>query len=181
VSFGCCYGKPLSHCHPKVARLAAPVALVFTGKTKKISYASGLDGVKVLPVQGITYLLYTASGIASIAMFLCGAYGASFLTSLVVTQAWRVLSEFLRDDYRGAGRFSAYQVMGVVAILYGFWVVHHFVADSTVPDLSAGLSGFWSPGPLLMLQLIWIGIFLYTGLSRVTAATMSFHVHREKI
>ena len=116
VSFGCCYGKPLADCHPRLARLAAPFALVFTGKTKKIAYASGLDGVKVLPVQGFTYLLYTGTGLVAIFLFLRGFYGAAFVVSLGVTQGWRVCSELLRDDYRGAGRFSAYQAMGLLGI-----------------------------------------------------------------
>lgn len=181
VSFGCCYGKALSSCHPRVARLASPVALVFTGKTKKIAYASGLDGVKVLPVQAITYLLYTATGIVATFLFLRAAYGAAFLTALIVTQLWRVCSEFLREDYRGTGRISAYQVMGLLGVAYGLWVVEHFGASAPLPDLSLGFDGLWTPGPLLMMQLIWVAIFLYTGLSRVTAATMSFHVNAEKI
>lgn len=181
VSFGCCYGKPLSSCSPRIARLVSPLALVFTGKTKKIAYASGLDGVKVLPVQVITYLLYAATGIASTLMFLHGSYRAAFLSSLVVTQLWRVLSEFLRDDYRGAGSFSAYQVMGVVAVFYGIWVSSHFGGDPVLPDLALGLSCLWSPVPLLAMQAIWIAIFLYTGLSRVTGSTMTFHVHAGKI
>ncbi|HJV35974.1 prolipoprotein diacylglyceryl transferase family protein [Geomonas sp.] len=181
VSFGCCYGKPLSCCHPTVARLASPVALVFTGKTKKIAYASGLDGVKVLPVQGITYLLYTATGVVSTLLFLQGAYGAAFLTALIITQLWRVCSEFLRDDHRGAGKFSAYQMMGVVAVVYGIWVARYFGGESVVCDLSAGIAGVWNPVPLLMMEAIWVAIFLYTGLSRVTGARMSFHVEPEKI
>jgi hypothetical protein len=32
-----------------------------------------------------------------------------------VTQVWRFLSEFLRADYRGSGRISAYQVMALFA------------------------------------------------------------------
>jgi len=181
ISFGCCYGKPLSSCHPRLARLAAPVSLVFTGKTKKIAYASRLDGVKVLPVQGITYLLYTATGICSIVLFLRASYGASFLLSLAVTQVWRVCSEFLRDDYRGTGKFSAYQVMGVLAVLYGSWVAFQFAAPGSLPELSLGMQGIWQPGSLLMMQVIWVAIFLYTGLSRVTASTMHFHVNAEKI
>jgi prolipoprotein diacylglyceryltransferase len=181
VSFGCCYGKPLSACHPTLARLASPVALIFTGKTKKIAYASGLDGVKVLPVQAVTYLLYTGTGVVSTYLFLRASYGAAFITSLGITQGWRVCSEFVRDDYRGAGRFSAYQAMGVLGIFYGLWVVRHFDAQAAVPDLSLGLQGVWSPAPILAMQLIWVVIFLYTGLSRVTAATMSFHVNAEKI
>ena len=181
VSFGCCYGKPLSSCHPRLARLASPVALVFTGKTKKIAYASGLDGVKVLPVQVVTYLLYTLTGIVSTFLYLRAAYGAAFLTALGITQIWRVCSEFLRDDYRGAGRFSAYQVMGVLGFVYGIWAVSRFGTSASVPDLSRGLGGIWSPAPLLGMQLVWVVIFLYTGLSRVTAATISFHVKAEKI
>jgi hypothetical protein len=181
VSFGCCYGKPLSSCHPRLARLAAPVALIFTGKTKKIAYASGLDGVKVLPVQGITYLLYTGTGIICTVLFLRASYGAAFIIALGVTQGWRVCSEFLRDDYRGAGRFSVYQAMGVLAIIYGGWVVAYFDGSTPRPELARGLETLWSPAPLLALQLIWVVIFCYTGLSRVTAATMSFHVNVEQV
>ena len=182
VSFGCCYGKPLSACHPKVARWVAPVSLTFTGKTKKIAYASGLDGVKVLPVQGATYVLYCAAGLVSTLLFLSARYSAAFLVALVVTQGWRVISEFLRDDHRGAGRFSAYQAMGVISICYGVWVVEHFQGDVVpLPELSRGFESLWSPGPLFLLQLLWVVIFLYTGLSRVTAATMSFHVNAEKV
>lgn len=182
VSFGCCYGKPLSACHPWLARLVSPVALIFTGKTKKIAYASGLDGVKVLPVQGVTYVLYCSAGLASVLLFLRAQYGAAFLVALCVTQGWRVISEFFRDDHRGAGRFSAYQTMGIVSICYGFWVVRYFGGDpSPLPELAHGFACLWSPAPLLLLQLLWIVIFLYTGLSRVTAATMRFHVNAEKI
>ena len=182
VSFGCCYGKPLSACHPKVARLVAPVALTFTGKTKKIAYASSLDGVKVLPVQGFTYLLYCAAGLASTLLFLRAQYSAAFLVSIVVTQGWRVVSEFFRDDHRGAGRLSAYQVMGMAGICYSFWVALHFDGGFTpLPELSLGFAPLWSPAPLLLLQALWVAIFLYTGLSRVTAATMSFHVNAEKV
>lgn len=182
VSFGCCYGKPLSSCHPKVARIISPVALTFIGKTKKIAYASGLEGVKVLPVQGATYVLYCTAGLASTYLFLRAEYSAAFLVALCVTQGWRVISEFFRDDHRGGGRFSAYQAMGIVSICYGFWVVRHSDGNlRPLPELVQGLASLWSPAPLLLLQILWIVIFLYTGLSRVTAATMSFHINMEKV
>lgn len=182
VSFGCCYGKPLSACHPKVARFAAPVALTFTGKTKKIAYASKLDGVKVLPVQGITSLLYCTAGIVSTLFFLQARYAAAFLVSLCVTQGWRVISEFLRDDHRGAGRLSAYQVMGMTGICYGFFAAWHFGGGSLPqPELSRGMASLWTPAPLILLQALWVAIMLYTGVSRVTGATMSFHVQPDKI
>ncbi|MCM0083544.1 prolipoprotein diacylglyceryl transferase [Geomonas sp. Red32] len=181
ISFGCCYGKPLSSCRPALARIAAPFALVFTGSTKKIAYASGLEGVKVFPVQVVTYLLYTATGIGATALFLNGYFGGAFLLSLAVTQLWRVASEFLRDDYRGGGRISAYQWMGVIAVVYGCWAVRQFEDGGRLPDLAAGMDGFWSAGAMLLVQVVWVAIFLYTGLSRVTAATLSFHVKAEKI
>lgn len=182
VSFGCCYGKPLSSCHPKVARMVTPLALTFTGKTKKIAYASQLDGVKVVPVQGVTYVLYCAAGLAATFLFLRAHYGAAFLCALIATQGWRVISEFFRDDHRGAGRLSAYQVMGMIAIGYGAWMVGLFGSETApTAELGGGFTLLWTPGVLLFLQLIWLVIFLYTGLSRVTAATMSFHVNAEKI
>jgi prolipoprotein diacylglyceryltransferase len=181
VSFGCCYGKPLSSCHPRLARLAAPVALVFTGKTKKIAYASGLEGARVLPVQGMTCLLHAAAGTVSTWLFLQAAYGAAFLVAMLVTQLWRVCSEFLRDDHRGDRRFSAYQAMGLAAVPYAVWVAYRYGAPAPAPQLSLGLEQIWNPAPLLAMQLLWVAIFLYTGLSRVTAATMSFHVNADKI
>lgn len=182
VSFGCCYGKPISACHPTVARLVSPLALTFTGKTKKIAYASNLDGVKVLPVQAVTYLLYCSAGLASTLLFLRAQYSAAFLVALGVTQGWRVISEFFRDDHRGVGRFSAYQVMGTISICYGFWAVKHFEgAAAPLPELALGIAHLWNPAPLLLLQLLWVVIFLYTGLSRVTAATMIFHVNAGKV
>ncbi|WP_183352462.1 prolipoprotein diacylglyceryl transferase family protein [Geomonas silvestris] len=182
LSFGCCYGKALSHCHPRLARLLAPLALTFTGKTKKIAYASQLDGVKVVPVQALTYVLYCGAGLAGCILFLAGSYAASFLVTLAVTQAWRVVSELLRDDYRGAGRISAYQIMGILGIAYGFVMAWLFGDDrSPAADLANGWSLIWSPGTLLALQLLWLVIFLYTGLSRVTAATLRFHVEPDKV
>ena len=182
ISFGCCYGKPLSACHPKVARLFAPVALTFTGKTKKIAYASGLDGVKVLPVQGVTYILYCAAGLASTWLFLKAHYGAAFLLCVVVTQGWRVISEFFRDDHRGAGRLSAYQVMALLGIAYSVLAAWQLQGDpQPLPQLSRGLAALWTPERLMLLQGLWVVIFLYTGLSRVTAATVSFHVNAEKV
>jgi hypothetical protein len=48
-------------------------------------------------------------------------------------------------------------------------------------QLVTGLQGLWQPGTLLFLQGVWLVIFLYTGRSTVTGATLSFHVHHERI
>jgi len=72
--------------------------------------------------------------------------------------------------------------MGLIGIAYGGWVVLHFRGDlNPVPDLQAGLALVWGAGPLIFLQLLWVAILLYTGLSRVTAATLHFHVHEDRI
>ena len=44
ISFGCCYGKPWSECHPTIGRFLGKYDFVFTGKLKKIAYERGLDG-----------------------------------------------------------------------------------------------------------------------------------------
>jgi hypothetical protein len=49
------------------------------------------------------------------------------------------------------------------------------------PDLSIGLRLFWSPGIILVCQLLWIGIFLFMGRSQVTGARISFHVRKDRI
>jgi hypothetical protein len=77
-----------------------------------------MDGVKTVPVQAITALLYTASGLAGLYAFLKGHYYFSFFLSLIITQMWRFSSEFFRADFRGKGSISAYQVMSLFIIPY---------------------------------------------------------------
>ena len=182
LSFGCCYGKPLDAVPPFLAKLFGRSCTIFHGKTKKASYAGSLEGVRLLPVQGMTAVIYTVCGLMGIVLFGRGQYLASFLLVLTVTQGWRVLSEFLRDDYRGGGTVSAYQVMGVIGIAYG-WLLLPLLKGPTgpTPDLARGTAALWGPAPLLFLQLLWGGIFLYTGRSTVTGSTMQFHVEEHRI
>lgn len=181
LSFGCCYGKPIDACSPAMRRLFAPIALVFSGETKKIAYAGEMAGVAVVPVQLLTSLVHVAGGVAAILLFLQGAFGASFALSITVTQGWRFASELLRADYRGTGLLSAYQVMGIVAIAYS-WGAMLFLPDIPARfSLAAGLAIFWSPAIIISLQIIWLSILLYTGLSRVTTAELRFSVRRDRI
>ena len=57
ISFGCCYGRPVSESHGWVRRFSQRCSFVFEGKTKKIAFASRLDGVPVVPVQAMTATL----------------------------------------------------------------------------------------------------------------------------
>ena len=182
ISFGCCYGKPLAQQTGLLARLLQGRGFVFHGSTKKIAYADGLEAVPVIPVQAITAVLYTVCGLVAAGLFLAGQHAAAFLLAVMVTQIWRSLSETLRADYRGEGRISAYQIMGLAGCLYavGMALLIHDGASST-PVLHLGLQGIWQPGMLLFLQGVWLVIFLYTGRSTVTGATVSYHVHHDRI
>jgi hypothetical protein len=182
ISFGCCYGKPLTGSSDLIKRLFTGRGFIFLGSTKKIAYAGGLEATEVIPVQAITAVLYTGCGLISAGLYLSSYHTSAFLLTTITTQGWRSFSETLRADYRGEGNISAYQVMGIVGVVYAI-AVTFFLAYEPVglPDLSAGLNSLWSPSLILFLQGIWLVIFLYTGRSTVTGATLSFHVHRDRI
>lgn len=182
ISFGCCYGQSLNEAHPLWGRLFSHFHFIFTGPTKKIAYASGLDGQPVIPIQGLTAVCYVATGLVSMALFLGSFYGTAFLLSVGITQAWRAFSEFLRADYRGDQLISAYQIMAALAIVYSLLVFHALPPSTTIdPDIALGLKALWDPAMLLLLQALWVGTFLYTGRSSVTASTLTFHVVKDRI
>lgn len=183
ISFGCCYGKPLVGAPPWLWWLFAGRCFTFYGKTKKIAYAGGMEGEKVLPVQALTAIIHAACGLGAIALFLQTRFAAAFIVTMSVTQGWRIFSETLRADYRGTGRITAYQSMGGIAILYGGAAIFLAPVETlpVQPDLTVAVGALWHPAALLFIQCVWFGIFLYTGRSSVTGATLSFHVHRERI
>ncbi|MFH1020829.1 MAG: prolipoprotein diacylglyceryl transferase, partial [Pseudomonadota bacterium] len=182
LSFGCCYGKPLSELGPKARRLFTPFAATFHGSTKKISYASGLAGVGVVPIQAITSLLSVNIGLVAMYLFLEGYFRTAFLLAGIFALVWRILSEYLRADYRGEGKFSAYQQMALLGAGYCFLLgLYGGNNPASRPDLGAGLASLWNPVPLLFFQTLWLLLFIYTGFSSVTGATLAFHVRQEKI
>jgi hypothetical protein len=182
ISFGCCYGKRLEETAPWVRRLFTRWHFVFAGPTKKIAYASGMDGVRVLPVQGLTAIINVVTGLVGVWLYLRGLEHQAVLVTLAVTQLWRYYSETLRADYRGGGRISAYQWMSLAGVLYAVLAatlmpaaVHH------KPALLAGVAALWSPGTLLFLQAVGVIIFIYTGRSSVTESRVSVHVCKDRI
>ncbi|MBN2438428.1 MAG: prolipoprotein diacylglyceryl transferase [Deltaproteobacteria bacterium] len=182
ISFGCCYGKPLSACHPLLQRFFRGRAFIFSGKTKKIAYAHHLDNREVIPIQAVTALLITGTGLLGCYGFLKGFHFTTFAGIMVVTQVWRVLSEFLRADYRGTGRITTYQLMAVLSLVYAFLLLAFFPTTSTkLPDIKAGLLALWDPGVIIFFEIIWWTAFIHTGRSRVTGATVRLHVVGEKI
>lgn len=182
ISFGCCYGKPLSSSSELLRRLFAGRGFVFFGSTKKIAYAGGLEATEVIPIQAITAIFYAVCGLIATGLYLTSHFTGAFLLATIATQGWRSFSETLRADYRGEGKVSAYQIMGVIGVVYAIAVAFYLAQETSgLPDLPAGLKSLWSPALILFLQGIWMVIFFYTGRSTVTGATLSFHVHSDRI
>ncbi len=182
LSFGCCYGKPLHQCGRLATFLFDRMAFVFTGATKKAVYEGGLSGVKLVPVQGLTCMLYTATALVASHLFLQGQYRSAFILSLLVSQVWRVLSEMLRADFRGFTTISAYQKMGLAAIIYGcVFCLLLPNPDLPLPDITKGLVLMLNPLLLLGLKALWFALFLHFGHSMVTGATLSFEVRHNRI
>jgi len=182
ISFGCCYGKPLREASPLLQRLFARWHFVFRGETKKIAYASNLAGEKVIPIQAITALLYTVTGLIGMWLYLHAAYPAAMLLTLAVTQLWRVFSENLRADWRGGGRISMYQVFALLSVVYGALLLYILpVEQLPVASLAYGLDTLWHPGLLLFLIALWVTTFIYYGRSLVTGSRLSLYVCHERI
>lgn len=177
ISFGCCYGKPLYQLTGSTGKLFNDWGFTFIGKTKKAAYADNLEGVALFPIQALTSLIFTACGILSLILFMQSQHQYAFILAALVTQGWRAFSETLRADFRGKGRISAYQVLGIIGIGYAISMALLFNDQSTTqPILRVGINLLWSPLTLGFLQAIWLIIFIYTGRSTVTSSTISYHV-----
>jgi hypothetical protein len=156
--------------------------MTFFGKTKKIAYAHRLDGQPVVPVQAMTSILYVAVSLLSIWLFLEEDYILSFSLAVVVSHGWRILSEFLRADYRGMKKFSAYQIMSLLALPYAAALILIFQSSSNNETvIAAGLASVWTPEIILFLQILWFIIFIFTGRSKVTAAEIFLFVVKNRI
>lgn len=182
ISFGCCYGKPLSKIHPFLAKLFKHVCISFEGKTKKVAYEAGLEGTKVLPVQPIASILYVSTALVGVYLYLNEKYAIAFVLTIVVTQGWRFFSEMLRADYRGSRKITAYQYMSLFAVLFAF-VFQLFLPYTPQyhPDLLIGIKQLWDPVWIIFVQLVWVAVFLYLGRSRVISSTLVFNVRHDMI
>jgi len=183
LSFGCCYGLPLRQARPFIARLFQRHNLVLHGATKKAAYASGLAGERLVPVQAISSSVFAIAGIVGCALFLDGSFRLAALVPCLAVWLWRACSEWLRADYRGQSRISAYQVLSVFAAAYStaFIAVLPSVPAGNHPSLQRALVHMDPAATLLILQVAWLALFLYYGRSRVTASMVSFHVVPDNI
>ena len=103
------------------------------------------------------------------------------MITLVMTQGWRFVSEFLRADYRGQGRISAYQIMTLLAIVYTLVMVIFRGTDHIVPNLLTGTNSLWNPGLIIFLGILWVVAFVYTGKSSVTCSAISIQLTEKNI
>jgi hypothetical protein len=182
ISFGCCYGKAVVSGPPWWHTLFRAHHFVFRGETKKAAYEGGLEDVPLIPIQAVTATFLITSALAGLALFLRGALLTAFISTLFLTQSWRVASEFFRADHRGGRRLTVYQMMAVIGMCYGAIVTAFASPDAVVsPDIGVGLTTLWNPAVILSLQTLWLIIFLYTGRSTVTTAQISFSVLKDRI
>lgn len=182
ISYGCCYGKPIDESHEVLRKLFSKLNFIFYGEIKKVAYESKLHGRKLIPIQAITCILYTFGAMVGAYLFLNGAFTQALLFTMLLTQLWRILSETMRADFRGFGRISAYQKMGVLSVLY--MVVFCLFTDAPppiIPEISRGLYVLWNPAAIVGLQLTWVIFFFTFGRSTVTTSTVSFELVKEHL
>ena len=182
ISFGCCYGKPVSETRGWVRRLAERYPFVFLGETKKAAFASRLAGIPVVPIQAMTSVVLGAAAWAGTALILAGKPAAAFGGVVAGTQLWRLYSETLRADYRGEGRISAYQWMASAAAVAGVAVlIWGPDMGGPAPDLARGLSSISSPAAIVLLETLFAVVFWKMGRSTQTGSRISFHVRADRI
>jgi len=177
ISFGCCYGKPLDDSHELIRKVFAKHAFSFEGKTKKIAYEGSLAGTPVVPIQAVTSIVYLAAALTGMGLFMRGSFSYALLVAMVTTQAWRIISELVRADYRGERSWSAYQTFAAVGACFVLMLCFFLPTELPVsPDLYTGASALWDPLTILALQAVFVVTLLATGLSKVTSSTITFHV-----
>ncbi|HPD57854.1 MAG TPA: prolipoprotein diacylglyceryl transferase [Smithellaceae bacterium] len=183
ISFGCCYGRKLELCSSFTRKVFKNINFIFTGKLKKISYAHQWEGKEVIPVQAMTAVIYIFSGLIGMYLFFRGFVLLPLLLNLFITQLWRILSEFMRADYRGEGKISGYQIMALLSIIYGLIIIYLFKnTDKDVrPDLIIGLNTVCDPFIIIFMIALGSVVFIYTGKSKVTDSTINFKIIEKNI
>ncbi len=182
ISFGCCYGRPLADCPAWLRKAFHHRAFVFEGRLKKAAYAHGLQGQRLLPVQALTAVVSSLAGLAGVGLFLSGHPLSACILPIVATQTWRFVSEFLRADYRGVGRISAYQWMAFAGAVYtvAFGLLWPG-APRPAPDVARGLAVLWTPGTILLVEAVATFAFVRMGLSTVTASRVAIDLVPDRI
>lgn len=182
ISYGCCYGKPIKDCSPLFQKLFAKTGVIFHGETKKVIYEGKLSGERLVPIQAITCIIYTLGALLGSYFFFSGWYTAALIFTIALTQLWRVVSEMFRADFRGFGKISAYQKMGIIGVVYMVGAALLIpTVDTLSPDVLFGLQALWSPVVILGVQALWLVFFFSFGKSTVTSSNVSFELIHDHI
>jgi Prolipoprotein diacylglyceryl transferase len=180
ISFGCCWGKRVDQLAGWQRKLFGRFHFVFDGRTKKIAYASQMEGVPVIPIQAITAAVYFLIGSIGLWLYLHALPRAALVLAMAGTQLWRFASEFMRADFRGVGRITIYQWMALACVAlscaYAVLLPDQGSATLKYPDLQQGFKALWTIGWLISFQIIGIAIFAITGRSSVTRSSLSLRV-----
>jgi prolipoprotein diacylglyceryltransferase len=176
ISFGCCYGRRLSDCPGWLRRLFEGRPAVVVGPTRKAAYASGCAGVPLLPVPALSAIILSGAGVAATLLFLVGQLWACALVALGIAFGWRFVSEFVRADYRGKGRLSAYQWMALGCLVYATPFVLLMPGGGDPPDVGRCLGLVTSPLAWGAVAALGVTVFGYLGISTVTTATIELGV-----
>lgn len=188
LSFGCCYGKPMSQAPRWIRHACAHAPHRYKGTTKKICFAGKMENVAVIPVQPATCIIFTALALVSTSLFFHNHFNEALLLSLIGSQSWRLGSETLRADYRGeklgghaeeghnGKRISVYQLMTILASIYIVGALHWLIpAEQNIAAAAQqGLSTLWQVDVILSLQAIGLIMFFYSGTSTITQARIQF-------
>ncbi|MHC1698655.1 MAG: prolipoprotein diacylglyceryl transferase family protein [Geobacteraceae bacterium] len=92
LSYGCCYGKPVEEYRGILKRIFTWTAVVFEGENKKIAYAAGLAGRKIVPIQLITMLASSCAGMVTLVLYAEGKPLLAYLAATVFAGFWRIFS-----------------------------------------------------------------------------------------
>lgn len=187
LSFGCCYGKPISQAPHWIQRACAHTPHRYSGKTKKICFAGKMENVNVIPVQSATCVVFTLLALISIGLFFHNHFSEALLLSLIGSQGWRLGSETLRADHLGeklgkknggasGKRISTYQIMTILASIYIIGALHWLMPpeQNITAVAHQGVSALWRPEVIVSLQTIGLVMFFYSGTSTITRARIQF-------
>ncbi|MGH9800694.1 MAG: prolipoprotein diacylglyceryl transferase family protein, partial [Blastocatellia bacterium] len=154
ISFGCCYGKSVAELSPRLRRMFTSLSFTFAGATKKAAYEGQLEGVRLVPVQAITSVIFIIIALIGTYLFLQSHFKTAMLLTMLATQIWRFLSETLRADVRGKAEIiSAYQVMALLMVVYCAIIAFAFSdAPPQTIAIANGLSVLWNPAVILFCQ-----------------------------
>jgi prolipoprotein diacylglyceryltransferase len=182
LSFGCCYGRPISAISSLERALYGASATTYRGQFKKISYASNLENTPVVAVQSVASVLLFTLFLLGLWLYWQQQFVAAALVSVWGSQLWRLYSETLRADYRGGGKISAYQWMAASTCLLATFSIGMLVGDPSLqPHFHLGWASVNRLEVFAALQGLAVSIVWFMGRSQVTGARISLRLFRDRL